>query len=60
MNQDKPKTDSEVPVPDASPKRIIPAWARAPIFMYVTMVTAFLIVGIFVVYHVIRLSQSNH
>jgi hypothetical protein len=57
MNPNKPESDSD-PAEDASPKRI-PAWARAPIFMYLTMVTAFLIAGMFVLYYLIHMGRSD-
>jgi hypothetical protein len=57
MNHNETETDSD-PAEDASPKRI-PAWARAPIFMYLTMVAAFAILAVFVIYHVIRMTHSG-
>ncbi len=57
MNQNKPETDPD-PAADALPKRI-PAWARAPIFMYMTMVAAFLIAGMFVLYYLIHMSRPD-
>ncbi|MGD0540190.1 MAG: hypothetical protein ABSB33_01605 [Tepidisphaeraceae bacterium] len=58
MKQDKPGLDSSDPTADPSPRRI-PAWARPPIFMYLTMVAAFAVAAIFVVYYVLRLGRPG-
>jgi hypothetical protein len=58
MKPDKAEFDSGSRATDASPKRI-PAWARGPIFMYLTMVAAFAIAGIFVLYAVLHLTQPR-
>jgi hypothetical protein len=59
MKQDKAELDSDFPAADPSPKRI-PVWARPPIYMYLSMVAAFAVAGIFVVYYVMRIGRSGH
>jgi hypothetical protein len=56
MKPDKTDPDLLSPAAEPSPKRI-PAWARDPIFMYLTMVAAFAVAGIFVVYYVMHISR---
>jgi hypothetical protein len=58
MKATKPELDSGSSTTD-SPSKRIPAWARAPIFMYLSMVAAFAVAGIFVVYYVMRISRSG-
>jgi hypothetical protein len=58
MKPDKTDPDLLSPAAEPSPK-IIPAWARGPIFMYLTMVAAFAVAGIFVLYYVLRLSRPG-
>jgi hypothetical protein len=56
MKPDEPELDP--PSPDADPaSKKIPVWARSPIYMYLTMVAAFAVAGIFVLYYVMRLSR---
>jgi len=58
MKRNKSELDSGSPTADPSPKRI-PAWARPPIFMYLCVVAAFVVAGIFVVYYVMRLGRPG-
>ncbi len=58
MKQDKPGVESDDPAADSSSRRI-PAWARPPIFMYLTIVAAFAVAAIFVVYCVLRLGRPG-
>jgi cell division protein FtsL len=49
-----PERDAEEPT---SPKT--PVWFKGPLMMYITMVTAFLIVAIFVIHYIIHISAHT-
>ena len=58
MNLNQTDLDSDPPDAEPAPGRF-PAWAKPPILMYATMVAAFAIAGIFVIYYVMRITQPG-